>query len=109
MTRGVAERLGYFKRSDRTPPESIKIVPLLDILMNSCGTNSKTSRQEKIFMKAVEVVGNEYYILLEAGADELAKCFDDATIGLILAARSGNVSIIPGYDGEYGRLSESNC
>lgn len=109
MARGVAERLGYFKRSDRTPPESIKIVPLLDILMNSCGTNSKTSRQEKLFLKAVEVIGNEYYILLQAGADELAKCFDDSTITLILAARSSDVAITPGYDGEYGRLSKSNC
>jgi uncharacterized protein (TIGR00375 family) len=106
MKRGVADRLDVLDKSDgaRLMPESVKIVPLSDILMCSGETAGKTAKQKRLYQKAIETIGNELHILLFANQNELAKCFDDKTVNLILKARSGSVKIKPGYDGVYGQL-----
>ena len=105
MTRGVAERLSFLEKTAKIPPESIKIVPLLDILRCTQDTVGKTTKQEQTYLKAIEKIGNEYHILLFADQNSLAQVFDDKTVETIVWLRSGSARIIPGFDGQYGRFA----
>lgn len=105
MTRGVSERLSSLERTAKTLPESIKIVPLLDILRCTQETKGKTAKQGRIYLEATEKIGNEYHILLSADQNSLAQVFDDKTVETILDLRSGRARIIPGFDGQYGRFA----
>jgi uncharacterized protein (TIGR00375 family) len=102
MTRGVAERLAVLDKTNKTPKSSIKIVPLLDILRCTQETEGKTAKQEKTYHKAIETIGNEYFILLHADSNMLSKAFDDKTVETIIRLRTEKAEIKPGFDGKYG-------
>ncbi|NTU61601.1 MAG: hypothetical protein HGA95_04680 [Caldiserica bacterium] len=103
----VSERLLFLEKANKKPPQSIKIVPLLDILRCTQGTEGKTAKQERTYLNAIEKIGNEYHILLAADQNSLAQVFDDKTVETILKLRSGTARIIPGFDGQYGRFAPS--
>ena len=107
MKRGVFERLHDLEPSSQQDlPPSVKIAPLIEVLRCVQNTSGKTAKQEKLYWKAIESIGNEYYILLLATENELSKCFDEKTINAIIKLRTGNAKIQPGYDGVYGILEQ---
>lgn len=107
MKRGVFERIADLEpSSQQNLPQSVKIAPLIEVLRCVQNTAGKTAKQEKLYWKAIESIGNEYYILLLADENELSKCFDEKTINAIIKLRTGKAKIKPGYDGVYGILEQ---
>lgn len=102
MTRGVSERLEMLEGANKELQPSIKIVPLLDILRCTQGTSGKTPKQERIYLNAIEKIGNELHILLQADENSLSRAFDDKTAIAIIMLRNQKARIEPGYDGKYG-------
>ncbi len=105
MTLGVAQRIGRLEKSANPKTQPFKkIIPLNDLLAISLGLSSPTAKSKKLAEKAIESIGSELYILLEAGEGELEKILPEKTTEMILKVRSGNIRIRPGFDGEYGRI-----
>jgi PHP family Zn ribbon phosphoesterase len=59
---------------------------------------------ENEYMKLLEAIGNEFTNLMDAPLDEIEKASSPHLREAISKVRSGEVSIVPGFDGEYGKI-----
>jgi uncharacterized protein (TIGR00375 family) len=109
LTLGVMHRIEQL--ADRPagikPPHAIPfrhLVPLEEIIAAalSMGTGTQGVMQE--YHKLIKAFGNEFTVLLEATKAELSEVTTNRVAEGVVRVRQGKVSIVPGYDGEYGRL-----
>jgi len=84
---------------------SIHLIPLEEILAEALGYKVGTKAIEKEYERLVEQGGSEFRILLDATPDELASFAEPKVLEAIIRMRQGKVSIIPGHDGAYGKIS----
>jgi len=80
-----------------------RIIPLHEILAASIGAGIATQKTWDIYNKLVGGLGNEMNILLNATEKELTQHSNEKLAALIIKNRNGEIEILPGYDGEYGR------
>jgi PHP family Zn ribbon phosphoesterase len=52
----------------------------------------------------VERLGNEYSVLLDASKAELYETVEAKVAEAILNVRAGKLTVVPGFDGVYGKL-----
>ncbi len=91
-------------KHDRALPYRYSI-PLYEIISEvyKVGVGSKKVLNE--YHNLISQLGNEMYILLEAPIDDIKKVTDLFIAEGIQRVRDGNVSVKPGYDGEFGEIS----
>ena len=70
--------------------------------MYGVGENSKKLQVE--YLRIAPQVGGEIRALAKASLEELTVAGGESLARLILRARNGGVSVVPGYDGFYGRV-----
>jgi PHP family Zn ribbon phosphoesterase len=58
----------------------------------------------KIYNSLIGKFGDEYTVLIDASKDLLTEVVEASIADAILRVRKGSVSVIPGYDGVYGKL-----
>ncbi|MBI4335833.1 MAG: DNA helicase UvrD, partial [Candidatus Omnitrophica bacterium] len=80
------------------------MVPLDEIIAEAMGIGKDTAGVEREYNSLIQRLGNEFEILFEVSEEELvAGCSPRLAKG-ILKARKGEVEVLPGYDGEYGKI-----
>ncbi|OGP91212.1 MAG: DNA helicase UvrD [Deltaproteobacteria bacterium RBG_16_48_10] len=84
---------------------SIHLIPLEEILAEALGFKVGTKAVEMEYERLVERGGSEFQILLDATPEELATFVPPRVLEAIIRMRQGKVSIIPGHDGLYGKVS----
>jgi uncharacterized protein (TIGR00375 family) len=84
---------------------SIHLIPLEEIIAEALGVRVGTKAVETEYERLTERGGAEFQILLNATPDELASYVPAKILEGIIRMRQGKVSIIPGHDGVYGKLS----
>ncbi|MGA2465877.1 MAG: endonuclease Q family protein [Thermodesulfobacteriota bacterium] len=84
---------------------SIHLIPLEEVIAEALGVRVGTKAVEAEYERLVERGGSEFQILLNATPDELASFVPARTLEGIIRMRQGKVSIIPGHDGVYGKIS----
>ncbi len=84
---------------------SIHLIPLEEILAEAMGYRIGTKAVETEYDRLTERGGSEFRILLDATPEELATFVPPKVLEGIIRMRKGRVSIIPGHDGVYGRIS----
>lgn len=96
----LADRSERYARGGFPPFEPV--IPLIEILSEvmSVGVQSKKLMSE--YFRLIHEIGNEFYILLHAPVDEIRGKSTALLAEAIRRARAGEVSIQPGYDGEFG-------
>jgi len=80
------------------------LIPLNEIIANVLGVGVVSMAVKKEYEKLIEVVGNEFKILIDAAYEDLKRATTDAIASGIVAVRERKVELIPGYDGEYGKI-----
>jgi DNA helicase-2/ATP-dependent DNA helicase PcrA len=109
LTIGVLNRVEELAdRPAGQRPEKIypyhHLVPLTDLLSEILQVGPKTQKVSQAYREAIETLGPELRILQELNPDDI----DQAGIPLLGEAvqrmREKRVDIIPGFDGEYGRV-----
>jgi uncharacterized protein (TIGR00375 family) len=109
LTIGVLNRLE--KLADReegvTPENAIpfkNLIPLEEIIADFLEVSPAAKRVAKEYENLIKKLGSEFNILLDATFGELKS---STLLGIaegIIRVREGKVSIIPGYDGVYGKI-----
>ena len=98
----LADRKNGFKPENA--PVFYSVIPLAEIISETLkvGVNSKAVKNE--YFKLLEKLGNEFKILMDCTAAEIESAGSPHLAEAISRMRKGEVSIAPGFDGEYGKI-----
>ncbi len=109
MTIGVMYRVEEL--ADRPvggKPEQVipykNLIPLEEIIADALGMGkiSKATRAE--YAKLISAFGSEFNVLLDARIEEIAKHSAPIAEGVKKRTREQKAKVIPGFDGEYGKI-----
>jgi PHP family Zn ribbon phosphoesterase len=83
----------------------MRLLPLSEIIATVLNVDSPSSQTVwSIYNLLVRNFGDEYTVLIDVPADALSRFVDDKIAEAIVRVREGQVKVVPGYDGVYGRL-----
>jgi uncharacterized protein (TIGR00375 family) len=110
LTKGVeqrveelADRPAGFKPQDAI--DYVHLLPLSEIIATVLGVDSMYARTVwSVYNRLVGRFGDEYSVLIDASKEALSEVVDEKIAEAIVRVREGRVSVVPGYDGVYGRL-----
>ena len=109
LTVGVMHRVSDL--ADRPPdfesPKAVParhLVPLEEIVGQSFGMGVSSKKVQHEYARLVKEAGSEFAILLDASEDELVRLAGEKTAQGIIRTRCGQLSIAPGFDGEFGKI-----
>lgn len=109
MTIGVMNRIS--KLADRKLGEGGEnkipfrnLIPLNEIIADVLGVGVTSMAVKREYEKIIDIVGSEFKVLLEANYEDLKKASSEVIASGIVAVREGRVELVPGYDGEYGKI-----
>ena len=91
-----------------TSPSYHSIIPLAEILSDILQVGVKSKKVQTNYHKALMQLGSEFNILHALETDKIASAGIPLLEEAIRRMRQKEVEIIPGYDGEYGRIKIFN-
>jgi uncharacterized protein (TIGR00375 family) len=110
LTKGVEQRIEELAdRPANFRPENVpgfmRLLPLSEIIATVLGVDSPSTQAVwKIYNSLIGKFGDEYTVLIDAPKDLLTEVVEAPIADAILRVREGSVSVVPGYDGVYGKL-----
>jgi uncharacterized protein (TIGR00375 family) len=84
---------------------SIHLIPLEEVIAEALSVRVGTKSVDMEYERLVERGGSEFQILLDTPPDALAAFVPPKILDGIVRMRQGKVSIIPGHDGVYGKIT----
>jgi uncharacterized protein (TIGR00375 family) len=98
----LADRPEGFEPENRIPYQ--RAIPLSEIISDVLGVGDASKAVEAEYRGIVPRLGTELEILTEVREEELLKKIPLKIARAIINVRKGNVNILPGFDGEYGKI-----
>lgn len=80
------------------------MVSLDEIIAEALGIGKETAGVEREYNTLIQRLGSEFDILLEIPERELLESCNPKIASGVLKVRKGEVEVLPGFDGEYGRI-----
>lgn len=110
LTVGVMHRVeDLADREEGVQPKNAipfkSIIPLAEIISGALEVGVNSKKVEDEYFKLIEKLGPEFMILLDVAEDEIKNVASEKIARGIVKMREGEVSIKPGFDGEYGTIS----
>jgi len=99
----LADRPAGFKPAGAIPFKSL--VQLDEIIADVLGVGAKSKSVQGIYNGLINKIGSELKVLLEASQEQIAEAGDARIAEGVIRVREGRVKLIPGFDGEYGKIS----
>ena len=82
-----------------------RLMPLSEIIATVLDVDEPSTQAVwKIYNTLIGRFGDEYSVLLDASKDALNEVVDTQVADAILRVRAGSITVVPGFDGVYGRL-----
>jgi uncharacterized protein (TIGR00375 family) len=99
----LADRPADFKAGNS--PGFMHLLPLSEIIAAVLKVDSPSTRAVwKIYNSLVDKFGDEYKVLIDASKEALSEVVEQPIAEAITRVREGSVTVVPGYDGVYGKL-----
>lgn len=98
----LADREEGFRPAHARPFESI--VPLPEVIAASIGFTPASAKVQTRYSALLHHLGPEFTILREAPLEDIAHATGPSVAEGIRRMRAGEVTLSPGYDGEYGKI-----
>lgn len=99
----LADRPEDYLSPQMRPYESL--VPLLETVA-ACARMTKASKKvQQQYENLLQNLGSEFYILREAPLSDIAAASNAIIAEGVSRIRAGRLSLAPGYDGEYGKVT----
>lgn len=87
-----------------TAPSFKSLIPLSEIISEAIGVGVNSKAVKREYMRLINAIGSELKILQDADIEKI-KGISSSKIGEgVERVRTRNISIAPGYDGEYGKI-----
>ena len=110
LTEGVEQRVEELadRPADYKPANSpgfMRLMPLSEIIATVLDAGSPSTQAVwKIYNPLISKFGDEYTVLIDAPRESLAAVVEARFADAIVKVREGAVTVVPGYDGVYGKL-----
>jgi len=98
----LADRESGQGRPGRIPYKNL--IPLNEIIAEAVGKTPECQGVWDLYFRFIREFGDEHAILTEVPVAELARISPERVAEAVDRMRRGLVSILPGHDGEYGRI-----
>lgn len=98
----LADRTAGAKPQGAIPFKSL--VPLDEIIAESYGMGVGAKKVKEEYKNLIEKIGSEFAALVDASRSDLEHATTPEVAEGIMRVREGRLTIIPGYDGEYGKV-----
>ncbi|MBU0758792.1 MAG: endonuclease Q family protein [Candidatus Omnitrophica bacterium] len=98
----LADRPEGFRPENSIPYQ--RMIPLAEIISDVLGVGEASKAVNAEYQAIVPRLGTELEVLTEVRENELLKKVPRKIAKGIINVRKGNVNILPGYDGEYGKI-----
>jgi uncharacterized protein (TIGR00375 family) len=95
----------WYTDKENINPSFVKLIPLKEIIAESFRVGIGSKKVEEMFEIMTKSLGTELEILMEKDLTEIEKVSNERVAEGVLKNRKGELSIIPGFDGEYGKVS----
>ena len=110
MTLGVLHRVEELatRPDGERPPKThafYRTIPLAEIIGEIAGTGVKSKKVKALYDAAIRELGPELPILNTLPIDAISRSSVPFLGEAVSRMREGRVHIVPGYDGEYGRIT----
>ncbi|MEI7498181.1 MAG: endonuclease Q family protein [Candidatus Falkowbacteria bacterium] len=87
-------------------PGFVKLIELDKIIAEACGVKSRTSVKVRLMYDTlIKTLGSELDILMHCSIEAIAQVAGERVAEGVRRVRTGEISIVPGFDGQYGRIS----
>ena len=81
-----------------------RMIPLAEIIVDAMDAGVETVSVQREYNALISKFGKEFDILLDIPEDKLLEGCPSKVAEGIMNTRNGNVEVLPGYDGEYGKI-----
>jgi len=99
----LADRVEGFRPADKPPFYSI--IPLPEIIAEALNVGPMSKKVDAMYQGLLGSIGNEFSILMDAPLTDIGTASSPRLADAIEKMRAGDVSIAPGYDGQFGKIS----
>jgi uncharacterized protein (TIGR00375 family) len=98
----LADREAGGARPGRVPYKNL--IPLNEVIAEALGKTPECQSVWDLYFRFIREFGDEHSILTGIPIAELARISPESVATAVDRVRKGQVSILPGHDGEYGRI-----
>lgn len=81
------------------------LIPLQELIAETLKVGASSKKVARAYQALLEQLGNEHAILMDSPLEAIEAAGSPLLREAVARMRAGNVRIVPGYDGEYGKVS----
>ncbi len=107
LTMGVYHRIVELADRDKVVEKQqdfLNIVPLQEIISEILNVGASSKKVARFYNEIINIFGNELKILKDVEIEEIKSKLGDLFAKAIENMRNNKVTVLPGYDGEYGTI-----
>jgi DNA helicase-2/ATP-dependent DNA helicase PcrA len=98
----LADRAAGEGRENKIPFRSL--IPLNEVIADVLGLGVSSLKVHNEYEKLIETIGSEFKVLMDADYEDLKRASSSDIAEAVIGVRERKVELIPGYDGEYGKI-----